>query len=182
MVKFERILILGALLALPILTMAQDRYAIHYKYKPQSQYSLESPGEFLLEKALDRRIREGIAMDSTDLPVSRKYVELVSALVEGVPYHSKWLNASLVVATEDQVQEINKLPFVKGTELVGRGFYSQVLDGKKESRKIPVSFRIKSKKEDAYEFQNDILGIPAMHTEGYTGAGVMIAVFDAGFS
>ncbi|HLW18822.1 MAG TPA: S8 family serine peptidase [Cyclobacteriaceae bacterium] len=181
MVKLERFVVLVGVLLLPTLAMAQDRYAVHYKYKPQSQYSLELPGEFMLEKALGRRIKERVELDSTDLPVSPKYVETVLPLVEKVHYHSKWLNASIVVATEDQIKEISKLPFVQYTELVGRGFYSQVLDGKKESMRIPVSFRTKSKKADAYDFQNDLLGIPQMHEEGYTGAGVTIAVFDAGF-
>ena len=182
MVKIGRLVILGVLLILPLFAMAQDRYAVHYKYKPQSQYSLEVPGELMLTKALDRRIREGIGLDSADLPVSPKYIEQVSTLVEEVHYHSKWLNASIVVATEDQVQELDALPFVQRTELVGRGYYSQELDGKKESPRIPASFRLKSKKSDAYDFQNEILGIPAMHEEGYTGAGIIIAVFDAGFS
>lgn len=182
MVKRAWAFVLATLIMLPLIATGQDRYVVHYQYKPQSAFSLEAPEEFLSERALERRGREGTQVDSTDLPVSSKYVEKVSGLVEGVHYHSNWLNASVVVATQDQVEELNRLPFVLGTELVGRGFYPLGLGGKKENLRIPVSLRLKSKKSSAYEFQNDILGIPEMHEEGYTGAGVMIAVFDAGFA
>jgi len=161
---------------------AQDRYAVHYHYKPQTGYSLDVPEDLLLEKALARRMREGVAVDSIDLPVSPKYLVALKPLVERIEYHSKWLNASVVVATEEQMEEVAALPFVHKTRLVARGFYTDTQGGKKESLRIPVSFRLKSKKVEAYDFQNEILGIPAMHEEGFTGAGVTIAVFDAGFA
>lgn len=161
---------------------AQDRYAVHYHYKPQINYSLDVPEDFLLEKALNRRTKEGVAMDSTDLPVSLKYVDQVIPLVNAVQYHSKWLNASVVVATAEQMEEVAALPFVRKTVLVARGFYADTYDGKKENLRIPVSIRLRPKTAETYSFQNEILGIPAMHEAGFTGAGITIAVFDAGFT
>lgn len=175
------ILIFLGLFSLPVTIFGQDRYAIHYKYKPQTFFSLESAEEFILQRAIDRRVKEGIAVDSTDLPVSPIYVKTISPLVEKVNFHTKWMNASLVVATQDQVKNIEKLPFIEKVELVAKSFYSSSQSGKKESGITPVHLRIKSKKSNSFDFQNDILGIPAMHEEGFTGAGVMIAVFDAGF-
>lgn len=161
---------------------AQDRYAVHYQYKPQTGYSLDAPEDLLLEKALVRRMKEGVAVDSTDLPVSPKYVAELASLVDRIEYHSKWLNATVVVATEEQMDEVAALPFVHKTALVARGFYADTYGGRKESLKIPISFKVKSKKVEAYDFQNEILGLPAMHEEGFTGVGVTIAVFDAGFA
>lgn len=160
----------------------QDRYAVHYRYKPQTGYSLDVPEDLLLEKALTRRLREGVAVDSTDLPVAPNYLAALTSLVERIEYHSKWLNASVVVATEEQMTEVAALPFVDTTVLVARGYYAGTHDGKKENLRIPVSIRLKSKTAEAYRFQNEILGIPAMHEAGFTGAGVTIAVFDAGFT
>lgn len=161
--------------------LAQDRYSIIYKYKPQDSYSLEQPQAFFTEKAIDRRIKEKMAFDSTDLPVSEKYIRQIQKEVEQVQYHSKWLNSSIVVATEEQVADIQELPFVEKVELVARGFYDDGHSAKKESLKIPLRFNFKKKAERAYEFQNELLGIPAMHREGYTGKGITIAVFDGGF-
>lgn len=161
---------------------AQDRYAVHYHYKPQTAFSLDLPEDLLLEKALTRRVREGVTVDSTDLPVSPKYIAELTPLVDRIEYHSKWLNASVVVATEEQMTEVAALPFVHRTVLVARGYYASTHDGKKENLRIPVSIRLKSKTAETYSFQNEILGIPAMHEVGFTGAGVTIAVFDAGFA
>lgn len=160
--------------------LGQDRYAIHYLYKPQTLYDIDRPGDLVSQRAIDRRVKGGILMDSTDLPVSPKYVEEISPLVESIYYHSKWLNASVVVATAEQVEKLSGMPFIEKVELVGLGFYPAGQQGKNEASKS-LNFRIKSKNNKAYEFQNDILGIPAMHGEGFNGAGIMIAVFDAGF-
>lgn len=157
---------------------AQDRYAVHYKFKPQSSHSLDAPEAFLLPPALDRRARENITVDSTDLPVAAKYVEVISSLVEEISYHSKWLNASLVVASSDQLRELGQLPFVASVTLVAKGSGEAGRTGKLVYNE---SFFPESDKAASYEFQNGILGIPAMHKAGFTGAGVVIAVFDAGF-
>jgi hypothetical protein len=176
---FEQVLVW--LFFLPFLTFGQDRFAVHYKYKPQLSYGLEAPEKFLLPKAINRRIKEGVAVDSTDLPVSKKYVDTVTTIVEKVHYHSKWLNASVVVASQEQIAKVATLPFVEKVELVAMGFHATGQTGKKESFQAPRNLGLDSKKERSYDFQNDLLGIPAMHEEGFTGKGVMVAVFDAGF-
>ena len=51
------------------------RYAL--KDKQGSSYSLEHPGRWLSHKAVERRKRQGIAIDSTDLPVSAKYLRQI---------------------------------------------------------------------------------------------------------
>ncbi|HLT06556.1 MAG TPA: S8 family serine peptidase [Cyclobacteriaceae bacterium] len=161
---------------------AQDRYAIHYRYKPQTDYHLDVPEELMLAKAVNRRLREGVSLDSTDLPVSPKYIEELKPLVSKIQYHSKWLNASVVVATAEQIAFLEALPFVDRAELVAKGFYDASHGGKMESGRIPVSISLKSKKDNSYDLQNEILGIPAMHDMGFTGEGITIAVFDAGFN
>src|SRR5690606_19385925 len=89
---------------------AQDRYAIHYRYKPQTDYHLDVPEELMLAKAVNRRLREGVSLDSTDLPVSPKYIEELKPLVSKIQYPSKWLNASVVVATAEQIAFLEALP------------------------------------------------------------------------
>lgn len=180
MVKNYCILILIGFFSFTESILAQDRYAIHYFYKPQTRFTIDSPSDFISQRAIDRRIKEEIPMDSTDLPVSQKYVEATTPLVESIYYHSKWLNASVVVATEEQVEELAELPYIEKVERIGNSFYPAGQQGKMETTS-PIKFRIRSKNSKAYEFQNDLLGIPAMHREGFNGAGIMIAVFDAGF-
>ncbi|UCS92635.1 S8 family peptidase [Echinicola marina] len=181
----RRVLVLACILLSASLAFGQDRYVVKYKYKPQSVYSLEKPEEFLTQKALDRRSREGILADSTDLPVAKKYVDKIEEIVEDVIYNSKWFNASVVIATEDQVADLKALDFVvaDGVELIAKDFYSTNSNGRSNILNLPVNIKVRTKgsSEDDYAFQNGILGVPDMHAEGLTGEGITIAVFDGGF-
>ena len=51
------------------------RYTL--KDKQGSTYSIEHPGRWLSHKSIERRKRQGLAVDSTDLPVSNKYLRLI---------------------------------------------------------------------------------------------------------
>ncbi|MDN3690195.1 S8 family serine peptidase [Cyclobacterium jeungdonense] len=160
----------------------QDRYAVHYRYKPSSNYSLDRPEELVGEKALLRRDREQIALDSTDLPVSSQYSSLIAKEVQEIFYHSKWLNASVVLADVAAIEKIKSFPFVEEVVYVGRG--GQQVNGEEGTKNYTDPLRTPSITATAaytFDFQNHILGIPEMHEDGYRGDGVTIAVFDAGF-
>jgi serine protease AprX len=158
----------------------QDRYAIHYKYKPTLEYTLDEPEHFLTEDAIKRRYREKIEVDSTDLPVSGQYIQHIQEKVTKILYHTNWLNASVVEMEMSLKDELAQLPFVEKVELVARGGVPQVESGKK-SIQGELKPKMLPSNSFSYEFQNDILGIPQMHAEGYAGKEVKIAVFDAGF-
>lgn len=51
------------------------KYRISLKDKAATTYSLEHPEAFLSEKAIERRLKQNLPIDSTDLPVCRKYVD-----------------------------------------------------------------------------------------------------------
>jgi subtilisin family serine protease len=172
-------------------SFAQDRYAVFYKYKPQIELSLTEPTAFLTSKALARRTRENVKADSLDLPVAKKYVDQVVSLSNYVLYSSKWLNATITVTDASKASEIAKLPFVSRIELVGRGFLplpNSRIDTKihsRTSRKLRTpsegSARTLAGQANPYDFQNELIGITQMLAEGYSGKGITIAVFDAGF-
>ena len=71
--------------------MAQDRYAVFFKYKPQQEFSLANPSQFLTSKALQRRDREKLALDSLDLPVAASYLQGIRPAIVELLYSSKWL-------------------------------------------------------------------------------------------
>ena len=87
MVKFSTAIVLLFWLTV-VNGLAQDRYAVHYKYKPNGVFS-ES---LLSEKSITRRSRDNVLLDSTDLPVATKYIEAIRPYVNRFIYHSKWLN------------------------------------------------------------------------------------------
>jgi subtilisin family serine protease len=166
-------------------TVAQDRYAVFFKFKPQKEYSLASPSKFLTEKAIQRRAKEKFAVDSLDLPVTAAYLQGLSALSQELLYVSKWLNAAVVVTDSEGKKKMEGLPFVQKVEWVAKGFISKT--GNRNGTEVPVSQPKKWAIEESYreaatyDFQNELLGIPAMHQAGFTGKGITVAVFDSGF-
>ncbi|NVJ86061.1 MAG: S8 family serine peptidase [Algoriphagus sp.] len=173
------------------LVLAQDRYAVFYKNKAGTEFSLDKPEDFLTQKALQRRIREGISIDSTDLPVSPKYIQEVEKHTDYLLYHSKWMNASLIVADLETISILEQLPFVDHIEKVAKGFIPRPNDRMQSQgyetkiRKfLPLDnapARTLANEELPTDFQNSLLGIDKMHEEGFKGEGIIIAVFDVGF-
>jgi subtilisin family serine protease len=170
---------------------AQDRYAVFYKYKPQPSLSLDRPTEFLTQKALLRRGREGVKADSLDLPVAKKYEDQVLEISDYILYSSKWFNATIAVTDAAGAIDMASLPFVEKVELVARGFIPSpnARAGKRISASViqklcppgEETHRTLAPQENAYDFQNELIGINQMLEEGYSGKGITIAVFDAGF-
>lgn len=165
--------------------LAQDRYAVFFKFKPQKEYVLSSPNKFLTEKAIQRRAREKVAVDSLDLPVTAAYLQGISAYTQELLYASKWLNAAVVVTDAEGKKKMEGLPFVQKVVWVAKGFISKT--GNRNSTgdivSTPKKWAIEESYREAaaYDFQNELLGIPAMHQAGFTGKGITVAVFDSGF-
>jgi subtilisin family serine protease len=165
--------------------LAQDRYAVFFKFKPQKEYSLGSPSKFLTEKAIQRRLREKFPLDSLDLPVTASYIQGISLLSQELLYVSKWLNAAIVVTDAEGKKKMEGLPFVQKVDWIAKGFISRT--GNRISTEIssaqPKKWVLEESDRTAasYDFQNELLGIPAMHQAGFTGKGITVAVFDSGF-
>ena len=91
-----------------------QRYLIRFKDKGSTPYSFGNPTQYLSQRAIDRRLRFSIVIDSTDLPISPQYLEAVKA-VPGVSIlnASRWLNqVSILVTDPNALTAINTLPFV----------------------------------------------------------------------
>lgn len=165
--------------------MAQDRYAVFFKYKPQQEFSLANPSKYLTNKAIQRREREKVGVDSLDLPVASFYMQGLRAHSQEILYVSKWLNAAVVVADSVGKKGMEALPYVQKVQWVAKGFISKT--GNKvvgEERTAPSkkwAVEESYREAAAYDFQNQLLGIPDMHQAGFTGKGVIVAIFDSGF-
>ena len=54
-------------------------FRVTLKDKAHSRYSLSAPSEYLSPRAIERRKRQHIAIDSTDLPVNDVYLNAIAA-------------------------------------------------------------------------------------------------------
>lgn len=172
-------------------------YLVYFKDKGNSNFSLERPWEFLSEASINRRLKFNIQINENDLPVSNAYWESLK-FGSGVTVinKSKWLNAAQITCDNPKsLSFIQSLPYVSKIEFVG----SVSKDKKPIIHSIDPSYSLKSEllKKSKLEFtqdsftplaygqsyaHNQIVNIPYIHKRGFTGKGIHIAVFDAGFN
>ncbi len=193
------------LLLLTILFCATGLYAesqqetlqrVKYKYGPAyiyrltltdkqgTGYSLEHPMRFLSRRSVERRRRQGLPIDSTDLPVSERYIRMVEHNEVVVIGQSRWQNTLLVrIPDTTLIQRISQLPFVKDYKMVWQAPDSVT----------PTA--IKAKYHEHFEERDSVTGDPygqtsqqtttlmgqRLHDIGLHGENMMIAVIDGGF-
>lgn len=170
------------------------RYTL--KDKQGTPYSIEHPGRWLSHKSIERRKRQGLAIDSTDLPVSSKYLRLFEKTSEetakgrkkppsewAIIGTSRWNNTVLVRANDTTI--LNRLA---------------TLDCVKEAKNVwtspdSINKHIKLKAHDGFSAWDSIKGTiygngkeqiemlvgQRLHYIGMKGKGMTIAVLDGGF-
>ena len=94
-------------------------YRISLTDKDGTPYSLDHPTRFLSHRAVERRKRQGLSVDSTDLPVSPHYIQMVSKEGISIVGKSRWQNTLLVRMKDSTlISSIRQLPCVKDCKLV----------------------------------------------------------------
>jgi serine protease AprX len=154
---------------------ADYRFWVQFADKQYSNYSLDRPQEFLSARALERRARQGISLDEQDMPVSEAYLYNLSSYPLRILYTSRWMNAA-VIETEDSTlaEVILNRPYVEGVECL----YHPVPMKKSSARKWEDPADTTGLYSDV---QIRMLQGQALHDQGYLGAGMIIAILDAGF-
>ena len=153
------------------------KYRISLTDKAATTYSIQQPEEFLSRKSIDRRLRQKLAIDSTDLPVCKKYVDAIRKKGVHVLVTGKWDNFVTVSCNDSMlIDEIAKLPFVRSTEKVWQGKVSAVT---KRDSLINDPQRSDSLYGPAIT-QIEMSRANLLHDAGFKGQGMTIAVIDAG--
>lgn len=157
-------------------SFGQDgRYAIFFKDKSGTAFSVNNPLEFLSQKSIDRRIKNEVTTTEEDFPVSQDYVVQLSSKGAKVLHTSRWMNCAIVQVEGSELSDILVLPFVLSSEYLGP---LKTFPGGRTSR---VRQKNGTKAGEVNTFQNTMLGLQEMHNENVYGEGVTIAVFDSGF-
>lgn len=196
----KKFALLGLMLSILSQTFAtgKHRYYIQFNDKANQSVLLATPLKILSQRALDRRAKQGIKLEETDLPVNPDYIKQIAAIKNvKILNRLKWFNG-LVIDSIDSltVVQIAKLSFVQGTRLIGRE-KRNVLNTKTESNVKSVAYlykapslleaqnskRIKGREYDYGQAYNQIamMNGDLVHKAGYDGRGMVIAVIDAGF-
>ncbi len=164
---------------------APATYWVKFTDKAHTPYNIQQPQEFLTERSIERRQRQGIPIDELDLPVDPAYVTaLLSAGQFDLHCVSRWFNAVTIISTDTQALDtLHLLPFVQEVR-VSRS-------GPTEQRRLPNKFPEESGGipkglyDDVYgpSFgQSSMINAHLLHTLGGSrGEGLLIGVLDSGF-
>lgn len=154
------------------------KYRISLKDKAATDYSLQKPEMYLSKKSIERRKRQGLEIDSTDLPVCKKYVDAIRKKGVHVLVTGKWDNFVTVSCNDSMlIAEIAGLPFVRSTERVWRGVAKRASE---RDSLINKTLRTDSLYGPAIT-QIKMSHADRLHEAGFKGQGMTIAVIDAGF-
>lgn len=183
--KFMKRLFLLILLSGSTLTFAQsttELVFVYFKDKPNKAAFYANPLSELSQKALDRRIHLGIALNDQDAPLELAYIQNIKNLGFTVVDGSKWLNGVAVNATPAQISMLENQSFVASVE----SFVKNPNGVPKMPRQNKFETFDKSLRKVNFNYgsataQTDQINLRTLHQQGFTGQGITIAMLDTGF-
>lgn len=145
-------------------------------------FSVNCPEQFLSARSIERRKRQGLPVDVTDLPIAPAYLDSVSRTGIEIVGQSKWNNTLLVkIHKEKELNKLNSLSFIT-KKLKVFSSPDSITERKRSSfRKELNSWESVPIHYGAAAEQLKSLGGQRIHERGFYGNGMMIAVFDGGF-
>jgi subtilisin family serine protease len=179
--------LLGLFFYLGVLTAQVEGrwYLVSFKDKQNTTYSVSKPEAFLSKRAIARRARYNIAIDSTDMPVNQSYIDSLKTYGFTVKYSLKWANAATILVSDTlQLSKLQHKMFIKSWKYCGTfsgNSNARFLDTE-ENNTAPhtksklVSFDYGQATAQTVQCNGNIL-----HNKGFTGRGMWIAVLDGGF-
>jgi serine protease AprX len=197
MKKFLPLFILGLLLVSE--SEAQfTRYLVKLKNKGGNPFSIATPSGYLSQRAIDRRTKYGIAIDSTDLPVTPTYVTQIDNVTNVTVLNtSKWLNSvSIEIANNDAnaITTISGFSFVQSVSgLAARVITTNTGRNKFASEEITIPIppgatqRPSRVEADFFNYgtgsfnEIHLHNGEFLHNIGLRGQGMQIAMLDGGF-
>ena len=153
---------------------------IQLKDKKGTTYQITKPEAFLSQRAINRRIRQHIAIDSTDLPVSGVYIDTLKKRGLEIFHTSKWLNGVTVrIGDTMQIRKIAALPFVTSVQFTRPANVLKSAKNKFSEDNLQAEI-------DPATYGNALnqltqLNGQYLHNQGFRGKGIQVAILDAGF-
>ncbi len=159
-----------------------NTYWVKLTDKKGTSFQIDRPEKFLSQRAINRRIKQHIAIDETDLPVSHIYLDSLRKLGLEVVHTSKWLNGA-TIRTSDTVliKTIASLPFVETVQLTKPAIELKSSVNKFNESETEINSDVPiGNYGNAYTQLSQLNG-QYLHNGGFRGKGIQIAVLDAGF-
>ena len=160
-----------------------------YRYalidKASTEFTLDHPLQFLSQKSLERRQRQGLSVDSTDLPVCKQYIRQFHRKGIHIIGTSRWQNTILASSSDSLLlASLDTLSIVRKSTCVFASPDSIEHPGDIRWNVHEDFNRWDSVKNDPYGMarnQIEMLNGIRLHELDCTGRGISIAVIDGGF-
>ena len=98
-----------------------DIYWVSFTDKQGTPYSVFRPQDYLSARAIERRLRYHIPIDSSDLPINPNYLQSITAKGFKIHARSKWLNGVAIITKSASIkpEELLNFDFVKAVFPIG---------------------------------------------------------------
>ena len=172
--------------------IAPHTYWVQFKDKNFNSYILTRPLEFLSQRSLDRRSRQGISLAENDLPVSPPYLDSLRKIGGKILLTSRWQNAAVVHSPDSLfMSKAIKISAVTNAKKVYTPFIGSHnglkaphngINALDITENILASKDVITSADYGYSFnQIHMLNGDLLQNEGLRGQGMIIAQLDAGF-
>jgi serine protease AprX len=142
--------------------------------------AIANPITILTQKAIDRKINHGVVIDSRDVPVNEAYItQLKNATGITVMAKSKWFNAVHIRGSQIDIDNLTVLGFVSSIDFADKSLNSTRIS--KPTNKFEVEETQTVFVYGDTQNQVEMINADNLHVSNFTGAGMTVAVIDAGF-
>src|SRR6187401_2692676 len=190
------VVLIGSCLLFTDIQAQFTRYVVKLKNKGGNPFSISAPTAYLSQRAIDRRTKYGITIDSTDLPVTSSYITQIGNINNvAILNVSKWLNSISIQTTDaNAITAINALPFVQSvTAMAARIAATSDIEHNKfrtENDFTPLTNTQRSTNitADFYNYgtgsfnEINLHKAQFLHNIGLRGQGMQIAILDNGYT
>jgi hypothetical protein len=174
------------------ISFSQSKYFIFFKDKGvESSARLEKSSpvynsalSLLSTKSIERRIKylgEDNIITYEDLPLKEDYVFQLEQIGIKIENKMRWFNAVSAYLTEDEKIEVARLTFVEKIDPVKTFVF--------KSPELESSSQLFKQPDNLFDFdygpsfgQLQLSDVPAVHSKGITGEGVLLGLLDTGFN
>ena len=172
-----------------VFSQVEDAW-IYFKDKPNESTYYASPLTMLSKRSLDRRARYNIDLDFKDIPIEPTYITAIKN-TPGITVlaKSKWLNALYIQGLKTNIDALLNLELAGIVIVDSIEFANRTLNGSKSNKSSKQLPKFKKKQLETTtgfiygdaENQLLMLGGDTLHYNNFYGAGIQIALLDAGF-
>ncbi|MEP7230107.1 MAG: S8 family peptidase [Ginsengibacter sp.] len=166
------------------------KYIVRFKDKAGTPFTTNDPSKYLSQKSIQRRIKQNIAIDETDIPINPSYIDSVRLAGDvTILDKSKWLNQVCIETTDAAaLSKINSMPFVINSQPLMRPVNAQSPGNNKFNEEVGsiTTPEAINNITDFFDYGNSTQQIHIhegeyLHNKGFHGEGMLLAILDAGF-